>query len=218
VSVSAGTDAATRIRPRSTGAPRRVAKRTFDVVGATILLVVSAPLLLAIALLIRLDSSGPALFRQSRIGLRGRRFRVTKFRTMVVGAEAQTAALKAQSEDPDWLLLKHDPRITRMGRVLRAASLDELPQLWNVLRGEMSLVGPRPITEDDDAHVPRWAQIRNEVPPGITGLWQVSGRTDISFQQMLELDCQYVQRHTFWGDIALLVRTIPAVLFARGVN
>jgi lipopolysaccharide/colanic/teichoic acid biosynthesis glycosyltransferase len=153
-----------------------------------------------------------------RVGLRGRRFIVTKFRTMVVDAEQQVAALKAQSEDPHWLLLRRDPRTTRVGRVLRMTSLDELPQLWNVLRGEMSLVGPRPLTPDDDLAVTGAARVRGDVRPGMTGLWQVSGRTKVSFEEMLSLDCEYVASSSFGRDLLLIVRTIPAMLFARGAN
>ncbi len=194
------------------------AKRTFDFALALLMLAALAPLMALIALIIRLDSGGSAIFRQERVGLRGRRFRVAKFRTMVADAERQAIALKALSQDPNWLLLESDPRITRVGRFLRMTSLDELPQLWNVLRGEMSLVGPRPLSVADDAAVTGAARARSEVPPGITGVWQVSGRTSVSFEGMLQLDCEYVRVRSFWRDLALLLRTIPAVLFARGAN
>jgi lipopolysaccharide/colanic/teichoic acid biosynthesis glycosyltransferase len=208
--------AITALAPPSAGS--LAAKRIFDVLGAVILLVLAAPLLALIAAIIRIESGGSPVFSQVRVGRNGRRFKVRKFRTMVSDAESQREALKARSADPDWLLLERDPRITSVGHVFRVTSLDELPQLWNVIRGEMSLVGPRPLDEDDDARVPTWAQVRNQVPPGITGLWQVSGRTNISFQDMLRLDCEYAANRSFWRDIVLILRTVPAVLFARGVN
>lgn len=197
---------------------RRLGKRVFDLTLALLMIVVLAPLMALICVIICLDSQGSPIFRQRRVGLNGSRFRVCKFRTMFTDAERQLEVLRAQSQDPHWLLLARDPRVTRVGRFLRLTSLDELPQLWNVLLGDMSLVGPRPLTESDDAHVVEWARIRSAVPPGITGLWQVSGRTKVSFEDMLRLDCEYATRCSFWGDLLVLLRTIPAVLFARGAN
>jgi lipopolysaccharide/colanic/teichoic acid biosynthesis glycosyltransferase len=206
-----------------TPAPRRVSvvprsKRAFDLACAAVLIVLLAPLLLLIAVLIRLDSPGSPIFRQVRVGIHGRRFRLLKFRTMRVGADRETQRLKAHSNDPDWLLLDHDPRVTRVGRILRHTSLDELPQLWHVVRGDMSLVGPRPLSLADDSRVTGEARIRSEVLPGMTGLWQVSGRTEVSFKAMLTLDAAYVSTRSFRGDLQLLLRTVPAVLLARGVN
>ncbi|MFL5832147.1 MAG: sugar transferase, partial [Solirubrobacteraceae bacterium] len=189
-----------------------------DLVLALLLLASLTPLLALIALLIRLDSRGSPFFRQTRVGRGGRCFTVVKFRTMVSDAERRIEQLRAQSKDPNWLHLDHDPRITRVGRLLRYTSLDELPQLWNVVRGQMSLVGPRPLTVADDANVPAWARARTAVAPGMTGLWQVSGRTEVSFQDMLRLDNEYASGCSFAGDMWLLLRTIPAVLFARGAN
>jgi lipopolysaccharide/colanic/teichoic acid biosynthesis glycosyltransferase len=141
-----------------------------------------------------------------------------KFRTMVADAEERRMEVVRFSLDPDWLLLERDPRVTRVGRLLRRTSLDELPQLLNVLRGDMSLVGPRPLIPAEHAHVPVWAHPRMDVAPGMTGLWQVSGRTTLSFAEMLHLDCRYVETCGIRGDLALLARTIPEVLWGRGAN
>jgi lipopolysaccharide/colanic/teichoic acid biosynthesis glycosyltransferase len=158
------------------------------------------------------------LYRQERIGKGGRRFRMLKLRTMVVDAEARRAELLSQSKDPGWLHLEHDPRITRVGRVLRLASLDELPQLWNVLTGEMSLVGPRPLIASEDRMVDGWARGRVDLTPGLTGLWQVLGRTSIPFDEMIKLDYLYVTNWSLWGDIRLILRTLPVVLKRSGAN
>lgn len=202
------------VLPRSS----RVLKRTMDVVGALALLAVSAPLLVVVAVAIKLTSSGPVLFRQERIGRGARRFKVIKFRTMVVDAEAMRATLLAQSRDPNWLLLTDDPRITRVGRLLRTTSIDELPQLWNVLRGEMSLVGPRPLVETEDRLITGWGRGRLDLTPGLTGLWQVLGRTSIPFEEMIKLDYMYVTDWSLWGDIQILLRTIPVLVTRRGAN
>jgi lipopolysaccharide/colanic/teichoic acid biosynthesis glycosyltransferase len=168
------------------------------------------------ALAVRLDSPGPVLFRQERVGRGGRRFRVVKFRTMVVGAELRQAELARHSRDPHWLLIDDDPRITRVGRLLRLASLDELPELWNVLKGEMSLVGPRPFVVHESERITGWAGRRLETTPGITGLWQVLGRNDIPFEEMVKLDYVYVTNWSLWWDIKILCQTIPVVLARRG--
>jgi lipopolysaccharide/colanic/teichoic acid biosynthesis glycosyltransferase len=175
----------------------RAQKRAMDILGSLIFLMLTAPLFLIIAVAIRLDSRGPVLFIQSRIGRGGRPLRIYKFRTMARDAEAQRDRLAAFSQDPNWLKLDDDPRITRVGRLLRMSSLDELPQLLNVLRGEMSLVGPR---------------------PGITGLWQVLGRTNIPFEEMVKLDYLYVTNWSLWSDVRLMLHTLPAVLHRRGAN
>jgi lipopolysaccharide/colanic/teichoic acid biosynthesis glycosyltransferase len=189
-----------------------------DLAGSAAALLLLGPLWLAIALAIKLDSRGPVFFVQRRIGRRGQEFRLFKFRTMHRDAEARRAALIEQSEDPHWLKLAHDPRITRVGRFLRLTSLDELPQLLNVIRGEMSLVGPRPLIESEAQLVEGWGQARLDLTPGITGLWQVLGRTRIPFAEMVKLDYLYVTNWSLWGDIRLLLRTLPAVLSARGAN
>ncbi len=196
----------------------RAIKRAMDVIGAGVALLLTAPLLLAIAVAIKLDSPGPILFRQHRIGRGGERFRLLKFRTMLPNAEQMTAELLSQSSDPNWLKLENDPRITRIGQWLRRLSLDELPQLWNVLKGEMSLVGPRPLIEREDLQLEDWARARIDLTPGITGLWQVLGRTNIPFAEMAKLDYVYVTSWTLWGDVRLLARTLPVVLSRRGAN
>jgi lipopolysaccharide/colanic/teichoic acid biosynthesis glycosyltransferase len=197
----------------------RVMKRALDVAGALALAALTAPMMVVLALAVRLASPGPALFWQERIGEGGRPFALLKFRTMVAGADTMTAELMARSLDPDWLLLDRDPRVFPIGRLLRMTSLDELPQLWNVLRGDMSLVGPRPLTPTDDSRVPDWARGRSNVKPGMTGPWQVAGRTKVPFEEMVELDCLYVS--SSWSlrrDLGLLARTLPAVVLQRGSN
>ena len=196
----------------------QVLKRVMDVAGAGLLLTITSPIWIAAAIAIRIDSAGPILFRQKRVGRGGRTFRLTKFRSMVVDAEAQRAALLAQSRQDKWLDLEHDPRVTRVGRLLRLSSLDELPQLWNVLRGDMSLVGPRPLIEEEDRNVDGWARGRLNLTPGITGVWQVLGRGAIPFEQMIMLDYLYVANWSLWTDIKLILRTIPVVLTRRGAN
>jgi lipopolysaccharide/colanic/teichoic acid biosynthesis glycosyltransferase len=199
--------------PRSS----RALKRTMDIAIAGLLLILLSPLLLLLAVAIKFDSRGPVLFSQERVGKGGRGFRLFKFRTMVASAEQRRAGLLALSTDPDWLKLEHDPRITRVGRWMRRLSLDELPQLWNVLRGQMSLVGPRPLVPPEDAKVIGWHRARLELAPGLTGPWQVMGRTAIPFQEMVKLDYRYVADWSLWNDLKLLLRTIPVVLSRRGL-
>jgi exopolysaccharide biosynthesis polyprenyl glycosylphosphotransferase len=196
----------------------RILKRSVDVVGAGTALVLAAPFLALIAVAIKLDSKGPVLFRQRRIGKGGKSFTLRKFRTMETDAEARVGELRKQSEDPHWLKLERDPRITRVGSALRLMSLDELPQLWNVLKGEMSLVGPRPLIGSEDELVEEWARIRLDLSPGITGLWQVQGRTNIPFEEMVKLDYIYVTNWSLWLDLKLILHTIPAVLSRNGAN
>ena len=193
-------------------------KRATDVAGASIGLVGLAPLLVALGLVIALGSRTAPLFRQRRVGRGGREFMMWKFRTMAPDADERRAGLLALSRDAHWLHLDHDPRITRLGRVLRRCSLDELPQLVNVLRGEMSLVGPRPLPTAEHVHLPPWSVARVEVRPGLTGLWQVMGRTRLSFLDMLRLDCEYVRELSWQTDLKILVRTIPAVLHGQGAK
>jgi lipopolysaccharide/colanic/teichoic acid biosynthesis glycosyltransferase len=182
------------------------------------LLLLTLPLYPAIALAIKLDSAGPILFRQVRIGRGGRPFRLFKFRTMVSDAEAQVEALRALSSEAAWLALDHDPRVTRVGAFLRKTSLDEVPQLWNVLRGEMSLVGPRPMPSYVQEHITGWGRKRLDLTPGLTGLWQVLGRTRIPFEEMIKLDYLYVTNWSLWGDVRLLLKTLHVILSGRGAN
>jgi exopolysaccharide biosynthesis polyprenyl glycosylphosphotransferase len=195
-----------------------VLKRTMDLAIATLVLIFAAPVMAIIAVLVKATSPGPVLFAQERVGRSGKRFRIYKFRTMAANAEAHAEQLKALSKDPDWLLLDHDPRVTRLGRFLRQTSLDELPQLWNVVRGDMSLVGPRPMPPDLDDRISGWGRKRLDLTPGLTGLWQVLGRTSIPFEEMVKLDYLYVTNWSLWQDIRLLIQTLPAVVFRRGVN
>jgi exopolysaccharide biosynthesis polyprenyl glycosylphosphotransferase len=195
-----------------------VFKRLLDIMGATALLILLAPVLLVVALLIKLDAPGPALFVQERVGLNKRRFRMYKFRTMVVNAEKQQLALEKLNEaDGPVFKIKQDPRITRVGKLLRKTSLDELPQLLNVLKGDMSLVGPRPLPiRDYQAFDEDWLHRRFSVRPGITCLWQVHGRSSTTFGRWMELDMQYIDNWSFWLDLKILAKTLPAVVAGRG--
>jgi lipopolysaccharide/colanic/teichoic acid biosynthesis glycosyltransferase len=193
-------------------------KRGLDIAAAALLIVALLPLMLALALVVAVGSPGPPLFRQRRAGRAGREFGMWKFRTMVAEAERLRPLLIGDSRDADWLDLERDPRVTRTGRVLRRTSLDELPQLLNVLLGDMSLVGPRPLPLEEHSRIPEWAIGRTDVRPGITGLWQVRGRAALGFVEMLQLDCEYVREATLWGDLKILVRTVPAVLAAKGAK
>ena len=195
------------------------AKRLLDVVVSAAMLVLISPILLAIAVAIRRDSPGPVLFRQRRVGLNGREFTFFKFRSMRVGAEAELAMLRAQNEmDGPVFKMQKDPRITGVGQFLRRTSLDELPQFWNVLRGEMSLVGPRPPLPAEVRQYLPWQRRRLSVKPGITCTWQVSGRNEIDFEHWMRLDLDYIDGWSFWGDVGICFQTIPAVLRARGAR
>jgi exopolysaccharide biosynthesis polyprenyl glycosylphosphotransferase len=207
------------VEPVTRGGWRAWAKRTFDIVGATVGLLLTSPILLAVAIAVKLDSRGPVLFRQIRVGRDSEPFPVLKIRTMVVDAEARLAELRELNEaDGPLFKMANDPRITRVGRFLRVTSLDELPQLWNVLRGDMSLVGPRPAlpheTEEWDALLTQ----RLRVKPGITGMWQVSGRSDTSFEDYTRLDLYYVDNWSLATDLAILAKTIPVVLLRQGAK
>ncbi len=199
-------------------------KRSLDIVGSLAGLVLLSPLLLAVGIAIRLDSRGPILFRQTRMGRNGRKFKIVKFRTMAVDADArkhEVAHLNKHRHpdgDPRMFKVHDDPRITRVGRFLRRTSIDELPQLWNVLVGQMSLVGPRPLILDEHAHVDGWGLKRLELKPGITGLWQVLGRDDIPFNEMIEFDYRYVTGWSLWNDVKLMFRTVPVLLRRRQVG
>lgn len=194
-----------------------VAKRTVDIVGAAGALLMLLPLLLAVAVAIRLESRGPVLYSQFRLGEHGIPFRFYKFRSMVVDADRQRQALADRNEVTGPVFkMRVDPRITRVGRLIRKLSIDEMPQLWHVLRGQMSLVGPRPPIPEEVEHYEPWQRERLAVKPGLTCIWQISGRSDIPFERWVELDIQYVRTRHFWLDMRLLLLTIPAVLTGRG--
>ena len=205
--------------PHARDRPALLIKSVIDRVGAALLLLLFLPLLLAVAVLVRMSSPGPAFFVQQRGGLRGRPFRMFKFRTMRQGSEAERAALLAANEmDGPVFKLRDDPRLVPMGRFLRRTSIDELPQLINVLLGDMSLVGPRPLPLPETQELTGAHRRRLSMKPGITGLWQVSGRSDVGFQDWMRLDLQYVDSWSVSLDLAILLRTIPAVFTARGAR
>jgi exopolysaccharide biosynthesis polyprenyl glycosylphosphotransferase len=192
-------------------------KRVLDLLVSCTVLLVSWPLMLVIAVAIKFDSSGPVLYQRRVVGVGGKLFDALKFRTMYLDADqrlAQDPELRRQFEEN--YKLKDDPRVTRVGRLLRRTSLDELPQLFNVLRGQMSLVGPRMITAEERARYGKWRMNLITVNPGITGLWQVSGRNDLSYEERVRLDMHYIRNYSLWLDLHLLYRTIPAVLNGDG--
>ena len=192
-------------------------KRTFDLVGATLLLAFLSPLMIVAALAIKLTSRGPVLYHSRRPGIGGRSFHCLKFRTMVTGAEQLQDRLEEHNEVGGALFkMRDDPRVTPVGRFLRRWSLDELPQLFNVLRGEMSLVGPRPLPQRDYDRLDDWHRKRYLVLPGMTGLWQVSGRSELDFDELVRLDFLYLERWSVFLDLTILLKTIPAVFRARG--
>lgn len=193
-------------------------KRIVDLIGSLTLLIVLSPLLAAIAALIKLDSPGPVLFSQARVGKLGTPFRMYKFRSMYLDAEARKSELVGHNEMPGGVLFKirRDPRVTRFGRFLRRHSLDELPQLLNVLIGQMSLVGPRPALPTEVAQYSVIERRRLEITPGMTCIWQVSGRSEISFDKQVELDITYIETRSIWLDLKLMLRTVAIVLIGRG--
>jgi len=195
-----------------------LAKRMIDIGIAGFALLVLSPLLVMTAALIKAESQGSALFSQERIGLNGIPFTMWKFRSMFTNAEAKRSVLEDQNEMHNGVTfkMKRDPRVTRIGALIRKTSIDELPQLFNVLKGDMSLVGPRPPLPSEVIEYSRDDRRRLAVPPGITCIWQISGRSDIPFKQQVELDIQYIEKQTIWFDLLVLVKTIPAVLKARG--
>jgi exopolysaccharide biosynthesis polyprenyl glycosylphosphotransferase len=222
----------TRIRPQHLGGRtliyveptirngwRAAAKRTFDITISLVALVVTIPIVAVVALANLLKSPGPVFFRQIRVGLDGKHFEMVKLRTMVVDAEARKAELMDQNESDGALFkIRHDPRITPIGRILRKLSLDELPQFWNVLRGEMSVVGPRPALPDEVDKWPSDAHDRLRVLPGITGMWQVSGRSDTSFDEYKRLDLYYVDNWSLVHDLTIVAKTFGAVATSRGAS
>ena len=193
-------------------------KRLIDVVVAVCMMIALAPFLLAVALAIKLTDRGPILFWQKRVGQWGREFPFPKFRSMVTNAEALKDKLLAMNDHQNGITfkMKKDPRITWIGRIIRKASIDELPQLWCVLIGDMSLVGPRPPVPREVALYTLRDRRRLDVKPGLTCIWQVSGRGDIPFPKQVELDVQYIESQSIWVDIVLLLKTAPAVIFGKG--
>jgi exopolysaccharide biosynthesis polyprenyl glycosylphosphotransferase len=205
------------LRPPVLAGTDWVVKKTFDFVVGSLVVLVGLPVWLLISLAIKLDSRGPVLYRDRRIGVGEREFAMLKFRTMVKGAADQQSILEEQNEAGGALFkIRDDPRVTRVGRLLRRFSIDELPQMLNVLRGEMSLVGPRPLPLRDYRQLQPWHRKRYHVLPGITGLWQISGRSNLTFDDLVRLDFYYIENWSIWLDISILVKTLPAVLAGRG--
>jgi exopolysaccharide biosynthesis polyprenyl glycosylphosphotransferase len=205
------------LRPPVLSGVAWLSKRAFDLVVAALIVVVGLPLWLLIAAAIKLGSRGPVFFVDRRIGVGEREFGMLKFRTMVADAAERQAALEDENEATGALFkIRDDPRVTRVGRTLRRFSLDELPQLVNVLRGEMSLVGPRPLPLRDHAMLSEWHRARYHVLPGMTGLWQISGRSGLEFDDLVRLDFTYIENWSIWSDVTIIARTIPAVLSGRG--
>lgn len=194
-----------------------VAKRVIDIAGASAALVIAAPLMLAVAVAIKLESPGPVLFRQTRVGRNGRPFMFLKFRSMQSDAPLLRMALNGRNETTGPVFkIRADPRVTRIGRFVRKYSLDELPQLWHVLSGGMSLVGPRPPLLEEVVRYEPWQTERLAVTPGLTCTWQVSGRSNIPFDRWVEMDIAYIRHRSLLLDLQLLLRTVPAVITGRG--
>lgn len=195
-----------------------VAKRVLDILGSACALLLLSPLLGFVALLIKLEDRGPVLFRQTRVGKDGREFKMLKFRSMRVDAEARLKELLAKNQHSGGITfkIKDDPRVTRIGKWIRKYSVDEFPQFWNVFRGDMSLVGPRPPVPREVALYTLADRRRLAVKPGITCIWQVSGRAEIDFPGQVQLDVRYIESRSFWEDVKILFKTIPAVLTGSG--
>ena len=205
-------------RPRAERAGRWF-KRAFDIVGSSLLILATSPIMAAVALAIKIGDRGPVMFRQVRVGIKGRPFHCLKFRSMCLDAEAKLKDLMAQNEGAGVLFkMKHDPRITPVGRIIRKLSLDELPQLFNVLKGDMSLVGPRPALPSEVERYEKHVRRRLDVRPGMTGLWQVSGRSNLSWDDTVRLDLYYVDNWSMLQDLAILFRTFGAVVESRGAS
>lgn len=207
------------LRRTPTGEVHLAAKRLMDIAGGTFGLMMAGPIMIVTAIWIKLSSKGPVFFRQVRAGRNGRKFTMYKFRSMVVDAEAKKAALMHLNEMGGPVFkIKRDPRITPVGRFIRKTSIDELPQFFNIVMGDMSLVGPRPPlpTEVDDYEA--WQRRRLSVKPGLTGLWQVSGRNQIDFEEWMQLDLDYIDRWSLWLDVKIIAKTIPTVLFSKGAS
>ncbi len=193
-------------------------KRVFDIVFSLCALIFLSPLFLLVALLIKLEDGGPVFLRQIRVGRHGHEFKMFKFRSMIVNAEAKLAELLSQNQHTTGVTfkIKRDPRITRIGKWLRKFSIDEFPQFYNVLRGDMSIVGPRPCLPREVEHYTLEQRRRLEVTPGLTCLWQIGGRAEIDFDGQVQLDVRYIESQSFWGDLVILAKTVPAVLLSKG--
>ena len=193
-------------------------KRTLDIIGSLAGMILLSPVYLAIAAAIKITSPGPIIFSQTRVGRYGRHFKFYKFRSMYIDAEARKDELLAQNESKDGVIfkMKDDPRITKVGKLLRRTSMDELPQLWNVFIGDMSLVGPRPPVPKEVQEYTLEDRKRLDVIPGITCLWQIMGRSEIPFREQVRLDKEYILAPGFWKDVAILLKTIPAILGGKG--
>lgn len=190
-----------------------IAKRTFDIIASLLGLIVLTPLLIIVALVVKLDSRGPVIFAQERSGHKGKIFKMYKFRSMVQDAEKRLKELEDLNECSGHMFkMKDDPRITRVGKFIRKTSIDELPQLFNVLIGDMSIVGPRPPIIREVVQYDDWHRLRLSVKPGLTGLWQTSGRSEIGFEEMVRLDLKYIRERGFWYDMKLILKTIPVLL------
>lgn len=196
----------------------RVGKRWMDVCGSLAAIIFLMPLFVVVAVWLKLDSPGPLIYRQIRVGLHGRLFYFYKFRSMYIDSEVRRVALESENESRDGVIfkMKNDPRITRCGRFIRKYSIDEAPQFFNVLLGDMSLVGPRPPLPTEVAQYTLDDRKRLEILPGITCIWQISGRSDIPFREQVVLDREYIRGQGFWKDVLILFKTIPAVLTGKG--
>ncbi|HEY4346309.1 MAG TPA: exopolysaccharide biosynthesis polyprenyl glycosylphosphotransferase [Gaiellaceae bacterium] len=205
------------LRPPILAGADSALKRLFDIVVATIVIVVGLPFWILIALLVKATSHGPVFYADTRVGLGEHTFRMLKFRTMIAGADQRQAALESANEASGALFkIRDDPRVTKIGRLLRRFSIDEVPNVINVFRGEMSLVGPRPLPIRDHERLEAWHRRRSNVLPGMTGLWQIAGRSDLTFDDLVRLDFYYLENWSLWLDITILVKTLPAVLATRG--
>lgn len=193
-------------------------KRLFDIIVSFVALIALGPVYAMTALLIALEDPGPVIFKQTRVGLKGRSFLIWKFRSMVIDAEGVAQRMIDQGRTTDTIQLKltGDPRITRVGRFIRKYSIDELPQFWNVLKGDMSIVGPRPVVQSEVASYSVEERQRLLAKPGLTCFWQVGGRTDVGFENQVLLDVQYIRSTSFWLDVKLLFLTVPAVFLGKG--
>jgi len=205
------------LRPPVLGGAAFLTKRAFDLVVGSLIGILVAPILAVAALAIRLEDGGPVIYGNRRVGVEEEEFTCLKLRTMRTGAEGEQGGLEEANEaDGPLFKIREDPRVTRVGKVLRRLSIDELPQLWNVLRGEMSLVGPRPLPRRDYERLDGLHKKRYLVLPGLTGLWQVSGRSDLSFDELVRLDFYYIETWSIWLDLTIMARTIPVVLGRKG--